>query len=764
MADHPDLEQIYTEAKSALKAREYDRARDLLASILAVDENYRDVSRLLAQTVRLRRRRWYNDIRLWGSVIGLVVIGLLVWIVPKISLKAALPSLAPDISSLVTAIPANTTIPTVSTSPTQTSIPLAWKRVSIGQEFSRDTITAIVVSPQDPDIIYIGMQSAGIFKSIDGGVSWTPTQQGIANAQILSLVINQQDSNTLLAATQGGVFVTHDGGKSWTQASDRIGNFLLIDPKNGSHLYLGDGSSVFESNDMGATWNQTSGERTCPSRSSYHTLVMDPNNSSTLFATTSGENEGMGGCQGVYRSTDNGRLWTRLGLEGADAFVITQGQDGNSVYLTDAQFEPAHGVRNKGGSTLSGLVVSTNQGKDWSMQQNYYCMILTTNPQNPTSAYCGIEQGGLSRISSPFGGVLSSGISAEHVTAIHVDTYNGQERIIAGVEKNGLYISKDGGKSWSHQIGGIGSSYLDLNESVDGTKLYVNIKYDSINCTLYRSDDGGRNWKTILSIANTIDENDRKNMGFNGFSICYPGMDADNNLYTIQDLAPMQFKNGGDIWGSISMPKLFEPLSLGNRWISANPHISGLLYFTSWEEPYLYYSIDQGQSWQKSAGASQHDNQDINAPLFFDDSGNIVYREWQLSLDAGKTWQDCNGKLARNDYSDSFLTVDPGNSKHIIIASMGGIWTSTDGCQSWTANNTGIGSLFVNSVDFDPKNPNIVYAGTDSGAYVSFDGGQSWSQINDGLLGATVVYSIMVDPQSNVYAATPYGIFKLESK
>ena len=95
---------------------------------------------------------------------------------------------------------------------------------------------------------------------------------------------------------------------------------------------------------------------------------------------------------------------------------------------------------------------------------------------------------------------------------------------------------------------------------------------------------------------------------------------------------------------------------------------------------------------------------------------------------------------------------------------MGGIWTSTDGCKNWSANNTGIGSLFVNSVAFDSKNSDIVYAGTDGGAYVSYDGGQSWGEINDGLLGATVVYSIMVDPQSNVYAATPYGIFKLESK
>jgi len=58
----------------------------------------------------------------------------------------------------------------------------------------------------------------------------------------------------------------------------------------------------------------------------------------------------------------------------------------------------------------------------------------------------------------------------------------------------------------------------------------------------------------------------------------------------------------------------------------------------------------------------------------------------------------------------------------------------------------------------------MLYAGTDSGAYISFDGGNTWNQINEGLLGATVVYSIVVDNESNVYAATPYGVFQLESK
>ena len=111
------------------------------------------------------------------------------------------------------------------------------------------------------------------------------------------------------------------------------------------------------------------------------------------------------------------------------------------------------------------------------------------------------------------------------------------------------------------------------------------------------------------------------------------------------------------------------------------------------------------------------------------------------------------------------LAVDPRDSSLVYLAVMGrGVFRSTNHCQTWTPINRGLGSLFVNSISIDTNNPDTLYAGTDGGAYISMDGGEAWYQINDGLLGAIVVYSIVIDSQSTVYAATPYGIFKLEGK
>src|SRR3972149_3960038 len=100
--------------------------------------------------------------------------------------------------------PTNTPIPTKTPNPTPTPVPLAWKRIYIGQEFPRDTITVIMIDPNDPDVIYIGTQNAGIYKSIDGGVSWQPAHKGLGTAWISSLVIDPEDNTALYAGVALG--------------------------------------------------------------------------------------------------------------------------------------------------------------------------------------------------------------------------------------------------------------------------------------------------------------------------------------------------------------------------------------------------------------------------------------------------------------------------------------------------------------------------------------------------------------------------------
>ena len=104
------LESLYQEAQAALKARDYEYAIELLKRILAVDENYMDTSRLLARAVRLRKRRWYNDPRLWGGLCAMAVFFLAFVIAPKINAPFAAPA------------PTNTATPTGTNTATRTRV------------------------------------------------------------------------------------------------------------------------------------------------------------------------------------------------------------------------------------------------------------------------------------------------------------------------------------------------------------------------------------------------------------------------------------------------------------------------------------------------------------------------------------------------------------------------------------------------------------------------------------------------------------------
>jgi photosystem II stability/assembly factor-like uncharacterized protein len=85
----------------------------------------------------------------------------------------------------------------------------------MGQELPRDNITAIVFDPEDPDVVYVGTQHAGVYKTIDRGQSWLPAQLGLGRASVTSLLIDPQDPQVLFALTDSGGYQTMDGGQNW---------------------------------------------------------------------------------------------------------------------------------------------------------------------------------------------------------------------------------------------------------------------------------------------------------------------------------------------------------------------------------------------------------------------------------------------------------------------------------------------------------------------------------------------------------------------
>ncbi len=751
MPDQPNLESLYHQAQSALKARDYAHASELLKRILVLDENYKDASRLLAQIVKLKRRRWYNDPRIWGTVIVIIVIGLLIWLVPKLSLPAFFaptPTITITMRPTMTLLPTRTVIPSITPPATATPVMLTWKRISIGQVFKRDSITAIVVDPQDSDVIYVGTENAGIYKSIDGGGSWKPMQNGMREGRIGGLAIDPNDSQVLYATiVEGSLYKTIDGGESWILRSAEKPftnpHRVAVAPWDSQVIFEWGEWSIRRSDDGGINFSPIADD--CLSRSRGG-LVVSQSQPGTLFISRlidSYDPEGANCPSGIYRSQDKGITWERIGMEGyyvpggaEDAFAVG-GIDNRYVYVT-ANKKPHTEPENNPAM----LYMSPDGGLTWFPVKDG-CNWVQVNPQDGREVYC-YSGGDYPEVSFDAGNTWNELKPTETSSFQAFSIFRfGNIALVGG---DGLFASYDNGKTWQELSAGLGALRLRLILNPQGTEppyLQEGICTLGKDRTLYHSSNGGSHWEVVVP------------------SRCDLAFDVDGHtLYRSGILS----SDGGTTWGGMGGEReLFLP-----QGVLSHPTQSGKIFVYSGigGDLSFYSSADYGETWQQPL--ESYSMCGSYPRLYTDLQGEILYLtagcpNFYYSKDEGSTWQSC--AYLRASVSDQNLAIDPRDNRHLYAATPGiGVMISTDGCQSWQESNTGLGSLFINAIVIDLNNPDTLYAGTDGGAYVSFDGGQTWNEINDGLLGALVVYSIVVDKVSNVYAATPYGIFKLEGK
>jgi photosystem II stability/assembly factor-like uncharacterized protein len=737
MSEELDLDTLYEGAQSALAAKDFERATDLLKRILIQDENYKDASRLLAKLVKQQQYRWYRDWWLWGTIGAIALVALGIVLAGKLPSQPSVPT-QPLMTSTSTPIsPSQTptatpTIPSPTPSDTPTSIPLIWERLWVGQELERDSITAIVIDPTDPDILYVGTQNAGIYKSIDGGLSWQPMHNGLGRAWIHTLVIDYEDSRILYAGVSlGGVYKTMDGGENWLAVNEGIEFYMwewvsivALDGQDSQHLYFTPCEGIYESLDGGETWAQIK-ETICPSQ--IVGLVVHPIDGKTLFAASWPSEECEGG---VYKSVDAGRTWALTSPELEFIPFVRpleiDSQKGDFLYVVED----------------SSLYGSSDSGENWIRLPQTCAHVPSIDPHDGAVAYCVNDH----FMKTTDGGWTWQPLSLRNMPGrgrlISVSPHTMETILIGG---QNLYISTDGGASWVERSSGLGGTRLELRlNPSDNSILYAN------SGAIYRSSTSGLTWEFFSP----------------GGDLAF---DADGTtLYALTNNLIIRSWDKGKTWENV--PGSYEKERIID--IAAHPRDPGTLYVVNESASRLsmYVSSDSGNSWQEAGGIG--DIGEIHHPiLYFDHNlGEMAYAvgDWSVfrSNDAGNTWEVCAKAPGWFTHSSqSALTIDPRDNNRFFVATQGkGVLLSLDGCQSWETSNDGLGNLFVNSLAIDPQFPQIVYAGTDGGSYASFDGGKHWGQINEGLLGATVVYSVVVDPESNVYAATPYGVFKLEAR
>jgi len=172
--------------------------------------------------------------------------------------------------------------------------------VWVGNGPDGGVIRALVLDPTDPDVVYAGTASGGVFKSTDAGATWGAHRTGLTNRSITALAVDPTTPSTVYAGTDGGgVFKSTDAGSTWSAANTGLRvsfvTALVHDPVTAGTVYAGTQVGLFKSTDGGGRWRATALDTWA------RALAIDPASPSTVYA-------GMDG-GGVFKSTDGGRSY-----------------------------------------------------------------------------------------------------------------------------------------------------------------------------------------------------------------------------------------------------------------------------------------------------------------------------------------------------------------------------------------------------------------------------------------------------------------------
>jgi photosystem II stability/assembly factor-like uncharacterized protein len=741
-----NLESLYADARQALKAKEYDRAAGLLTQILVIDENYKDVSRLLAQTVKLKRRRWNNHPALWSGLGFVVLIGLGIWLsrfLPRGT--AVLPIESTDKPSLAV-IPATAT---VTLTPTAMPIPLEWKRINYLPFVSRDETSSLVIDPTDPDVMYVGTKHAGIYRSFNGGISWEPAFAGLLSSDIDSLAMDPNRPSTLYAAVNsGGVYKSTDRANNWYQVLKApnyfsgISNFVRVAKGEPKQLYYTNGVAFYESTDFGESWkivyDPDKHINQCPQI--FEHFEIHPVHSQVLVAVDP-ENDRLCGTA-VFMSHDGGKSWqsteAKSIIEDWPGNIAIDQEKGSTIYVS---------IGNK-------VFKSTDTGITWHEVFQNSCTEIAVSPVDINKVYCAPGKLWISNNGGENWNSSDQTIMPELTPGFLVVSPGDPSTLYRS--KIGIYVSTDDGSTWGNLDNGLGAKALEL--VIDPTTSTWYLFNTWWNGYLYESNDQGYTWNPVGKDRSSGLEIDADGKAIYRFEFT-------GNFIT-------RSMDHGKNWTKLQVP--LQSL----QEVFTHPLQSGTIYIVGVNEQddgYTYISTDFGATWDEIQDL--HGTFDGFPGRFFFHPSNtekIYSIPWRSAKgyrtsDGGFSWEVCSRGGDNYDFSNTAtrIAIDPDNINKIYAATeTNGIIISENNCSSWFEANNGLDAIKVNSIVVDPRNSSIVYAGTDIGFYISYEKGKNWAPVNDGLLGANTIYSIAIDPNNpaNIYVTTPYGIFKLESK
>ncbi len=619
-----------------------------------------------------------------------------------------------------------------------------WQPIFDGQPIA--SIGALAIAPSNPKVLYVGTgeadmrsdiaQGAGVFKSIDGGKSWSFL--GLADSQQIGrILVHPTDANRVYVAALGhpygpnaerGLYRSRDGGQSWQKilASDRTPDDtgaidLVFEPGNPEVIYAalwqtrrtpwniyppssGPDSGLFKSVDGGDHWTAVSGHG-FPAKVGRIGLAIGRTAPQRVYAIVDGGSSD-GTTAGLYRSDDAGATWTHTS---ADPRIWGRGwyfggikvdpRDADHLWALNTAIYDSH----DGGKTFV-PVKGDPTGDDFHE--------LWIDDSDPARQILGVDQGAIVTLND--GATWSSWLNQPTGQFYTVSTDNQFPYWVYGSQQDS---GAAGVPSRTTQRDGINLTHF--RESTAGGEA-DNIAPDPRDPqVLY----GGRVDRLDLRTQQTRSVDP---------TLRYP--EHYRSTWTL----PLVFSHRDPRVLYFANQRLFRTADGGEHWSIVSPDLTR-------EDPGTPPNLDPPT-------AAHHEQIGPRRGVIYTiGPSNLLDGEIWVGTDDGLVWRTKDEGAHWEDVTPAELTgwskvgaVEPSHhdaetaylaiDRHRLDDFAPYVYRTHDGGKSWRLVTSGIpqGS-FVNCVREDPLRRGLLYAGTEKGVYVSFDDGEAWRALQTGL-------------------------------
>jgi photosystem II stability/assembly factor-like uncharacterized protein len=660
----------------------------------------------------------------------------------------------------------------------------------IGPAVMGGRIDDFAVVESNPNIVYVGTASGGVWKTVNNGTTWEPVfdNEGVSTIGDIAIApsdpsvvwVGSGEPNNRQSSSWGdGIYKSLDGGKTWKSmglaATHHIGR-IVIHPRNPDVVYVAaqghlwgpnPDRGVYKTTDGGKTWQQVV---KINDDTGVSDIAMDPESPDILYAaayerrrTPFGFNGG-GPDSAIYKTTDGGANWKKLtkGLPWENSATDT-GRIGLDIYRKDPNIVYAEIQHEKGGTFRS-----EDKGETWKRmgetdpRPSYYSQIRV-DPNNDLR----IWELGAQMFYSEDGGKT---FATQRVRGIHGDYHAmwidpaNSNHMITGSD-GGIHWSDDAGKNWNFlNVIAIGQFY---EISIDNQKPYQicgglqdNGSWCGPSMTFTRDGIVNEDWQVIHGgdgfyaaidnvepwIVYTESQDgfiDRRDMRTGQQRSIRPEAKAGEPHYRFQWNSPVAVSSHEHTTVYYGGNYLFKSTNRGDTWTRLG---SDLTTGVDRNKLPILGKVPDKNTLSRHDGVQEYPTITTfsESPLTPNvlwvgtDDGNL-----QVTRDGGKTWKNIAGKhpgvpkgtyvsrvvASKTAEGAAFATFDGHRADDYNVY----IFATTDFGETWKSIRNGIpdSAGTVHVIREHPRNTNLLFAGTEFGLWVSWDRGANWTALKN---------------------------------